>query len=184
MKIYKLNLDVDNYQGCFINETNLTKRDFKEINRGRKLTFKEGCITFNYANNEGLKIGDVIRCWDFRGLLINNRTYNIFNKNEKFEIQYIRFQDDFILLNNLKVIDALNNNKTVFEYLDNDIIGVEKYCFKMLDFPPLFQTSRLDGIVDMKYFVTDEFLNIVNENQLKGFKFVEVWDSENEKRRT
>ena len=41
MKIYKLNLDVDNYQGCFINETNLTKRDFKEINRGRKLTFKE-----------------------------------------------------------------------------------------------------------------------------------------------
>ena len=23
MKIYKLNLDVDNYQGCFINETNL-----------------------------------------------------------------------------------------------------------------------------------------------------------------
>lgn len=117
MKIYKLNLDVDNYQGCFINETNLTKRDFKEINRGRKLTFKEGCITFNYANDEGLKIGDVIRCWDFRGLLINNRTYNIFNKNEKFEIQYIRFQDDFILLNNLKVIDALNNNKTVFEYL-------------------------------------------------------------------
>ena len=60
MKIYKLNLDVDNYQGCFINETNLTKRDFKEINRGRKLTFKEGCITFNYANDEGLKIGDVI----------------------------------------------------------------------------------------------------------------------------
>lgn len=102
MKIYKLNLDVDNYESCFINETNLTKRDFKEINRGRKLTFKEGCITFNYANNEGLKIGDVIRCWDFRGLLINNRTYNIFNKNEKFEIQYIRFQDDFILLNNLK----------------------------------------------------------------------------------
>ena len=178
MKIYKLNLDVDNYQGCFINETNLTKRDFKEINRGRKLTFKEGCITFNYANDEGLKIGDVIRCWDFRGLLINNRTYNIFNKNEKFEIQYIRFQDDFILLNNLKVIDALNNDKTVFEYLDNDIIGVEKYCFKMLDFPPLFQTSRFDGIVDMKYFVTDEFLNIVNENQLKGFKFIEAWDSE------
>ncbi len=52
MKIYKLNLDVDNYQGCFINETNLTKRDFKEINRGRKLTFKEGGITFNYANME------------------------------------------------------------------------------------------------------------------------------------
>ena len=48
----------------------------------------------------------------------------------------------------------------------------------MLDFPPLFQTSRFDGIVDMKYFVTDEFLNIVNENQLKGFKFIEAWDSE------
>ena len=32
------------------------KLDFKEINRGRKLTFKEGCITFNYANDEGLKI--------------------------------------------------------------------------------------------------------------------------------
>ena len=31
MKIYKLNLDVDNYQGCFINETNLTKRDFKGL---------------------------------------------------------------------------------------------------------------------------------------------------------
>ena len=50
MKIYKLNLDVDNYQGCFINETNLTKRDFKEINRGRKLTFKE---ELNKLKNSG-----------------------------------------------------------------------------------------------------------------------------------
>lgn len=178
MKIYQLNLDVNNYLGCFVEETTLTKKDFREINRARELSFNDGCITLKYADDDELKLGDVLRCWDFIGFIINDRAYKLFSNNPKLKAQYIKFQDDFILLNNLLVIDALDNEKTEFEYFEDDIIGVEKYAFNQLDYPPLFQTSRLDGLVDMDYFVTDEFINFVNDNNIKGFLFKEVWDSE------
>ena len=59
-----------------------------------------------------------------------------------------------------------------------DIIGVEEYSFKQLDYPPLFQISLPNGYIPIFYFVTDEFIDIVNRNNIKGFKFEKIWDSE------
>ena len=98
--------------------------------------------------------------------------------NNKIQAQYIKFQKDFILLNNTLVIDGLNSAKTKYEYFENDIIGVEEYSFKQLDYPPLFQISLPNGYIPIFYFVTDEFIDIVNRNNIKGFKFEKIWDSE------
>lgn len=174
MKIYKLNLDVDNYKGCYIDNTNISKDDLDKISTGEPLDFNNGCISFSFDDNKHLKSGDVFNCWDFIGILINDRAREILSKNEKINAQFIKFQDDINLFNNLQIVDALDAEKTEFEYFEGDIIGVEKYVFKKMDFPPLFQLKLPDGYVEIFYFVTDEFINFVNENNIKGFLFEEM----------
>ena len=98
--------------------------------------------------------------------------------NPQLLIITLKLQENFILINNLFVIDCLDNEKTEYEYFEKDIIGVEKYSFKQLDYPPLFQITLPNGYVELFYFVTDEFIKIINDNDIKGFLFEEVWDSE------
>lgn len=174
MKIYKLNLDVDNYKGCYIDNTNISKDDLDKISTSEPLDFNNGYISFSFDDNKHLKSGDVFNCWDFVGILINDRAREILSKNEKINAQFIKFQDDINLFNNLQIVDALDAEKTEFEYFEGDIIGVEKYVFKKMDFPPLFQVKLPNGYVEIFYFVTDEFINFVNENNIKGFLFEEM----------
>ena len=55
---------------------------------------------------------------------------------------------------------------------------MEEYSFKQLAYPPLFQITLPDGYVELDYFVTDEFIKFINDNNIKGFKFEQVWDNE------
>lgn len=178
MKIYKLNLDVDNYESCFIEETNISEDIFDTLCTATPLSFENETVHFRYSGKDDKKIGDVLNCWDFCGYLINDKLCNLLATNNKIQAQYIKFQKDFILLNNTLVIDGLNSAKTKYEYFENDIIGVEEYSFKQLDYPPLFQISLPNGYIPIFYFVTDEFIDIVNKNNIKGFKFEKIWDSE------
>lgn len=174
MKIYKLNADPDNYKGCFITHTKLSDNDLDKISTGEPLNFCDGSISFRFADKEGLKYGDAFNCWDFCGFLINDRTREIFSKNEKINAQFIKFEDNINLLNNLQLVDALDAEKTEFEYFETDIVGVNKYVFKEMDFPPLFQLTLPNGYAEIFYFVTDEFIKLVNENNIKGFLFKEM----------
>ena len=79
-------------------------------------------------------------------------------------------------MNNLQIIDALDA-KTEFDYFENEIIGIEKISFKKMNYPPLFQITLPDGFVELDYYVTDEFIEYIEKNNLKGFLFKEVWDS-------
>ena len=59
----------------------------------------------------------------------------------------------------------------------NDILGVEQYYFKENNYPPLFQVKLQNQLIIRDYFVTDEFMDIVKKNNIKGLKFKEIWDS-------
>ena len=69
--------------------------------------------------------------------------------NPQLLIITLKLQENFILINNLFVIDCLDNEKTEYEYFEKDIIGVEKYSFKRLDYPPLFQITLANGYVEL-----------------------------------
>ena len=178
MRIYKLKLDVNNYKTCFIEETNVSKDYFDNICTAIPLDFEYGIVRFIYSDKDDKKRGDVLNCWDFCGYLINDKLCNLLSSKSTIKAQYIKLQENFILLNNLKILDCLDNEKTEYEYFEKDIIGVEKYSFKRLDYPPLFQITLPNGYVELFYFVTDEFIKIINDNNIKGFLFEEVWDSE------
>ncbi len=174
MKVYKLDLDVDNYRSYFIDETGLTDDDLLNFSTSEPLDFSDGCISFRLDDKKYKKIGDVFNCWDFIGILINDRARELFSKNEKINAQFIKFQDDINLFNNLQIVDALDAEKSEFKYFEDEIMGVKKYVFKQMDFPPLFQLTLPNGYAEIFYFVTDEFINLVNENNIKGFLFKEM----------
>ena len=178
MRIYKLKLDVDNYKTCFIEGTNVSKDCFDNLCTATSLDFEYETVRFRYSDKDDKKRGDVLHCWDFCGYLINDKLYSLLSSKRTIKAQYIKLQENIILINNLFVIDCLDNEKTKYEYFEKDIIGVEKYSFKRLDYPPLFQITLPNGYVELFYFVTDEFIKIINDNNIKGFLFEEVWDSE------
>ena len=75
------------------------------------LSFGNETVHFRYSGKDDKKIGDVLNCWDFCGYLINDKFCNLLATNNKIQAQYIKFQKDFILLNNTLVIDGLNSAK-------------------------------------------------------------------------
>jgi hypothetical protein len=60
-------------------------------------------------------------------------------------------------------------------------VGFEKYSFyqEKVEDEHIFRIY-LDDRIQSKVFVTDQFKETVESNHLTGFKFIEVWNSENQ----
>ncbi|MED1092697.1 imm11 family protein [Bacillus paramycoides] len=91
-------------------------------------------------------------------------------ENEKYNVIHV-----------LRVLDALNVDNTIFKKLNSGlIIGCEEFSF----IPSVVQNEMVFKVYINKkihpnyLLVSDEFRNMVLESDLKGFEFVEVWDSE------
>ena len=177
MKIYILKTDIDNYRGCYLKKTLVDRKIFRKLNKGNELTLTPE-IQLEYDKENTNPVGDICECYDFTAYFINNKCKTIFLGIPRFNMQFISINDDFILCNNLEVIDSLDKHKTKFKYFESDIFGVEQYFFKDYDYPPLFQVKLPNSLIIRDYLVTNDFVRIVNDNNLKGFLFEEVWDSE------
>lgn len=180
MKLFRLKNDSNNYRTCYLEGTKLTDDILFNFLSGKEIFLKSTKMTLVYAKDETTEPGDLKLCWDFCGFIISKKAAQIFQSYNSIKCQYLLLQDDFILFNNLYVIDVLDYSNTIFEYNDGEIFGVEKYSFQEKNYPLLFQIKLPSGIAEMDYFVTEEFIKIVEENDLKGFLFEEVWDSEKE----
>ena len=178
MKIYELDIDVDNFRTCFIKETSLGKKELRSLNKGVPVSLGDNTINFVFDKECNNPIGNVYLCWDMRAFLVDKVFYDLFSKIEDSNIQFIELQDNFYLFNNLTVIDALDVEKTEFKTFEDIIIGVEKPAFLKQQYPFLFQVIEPTGFVVRDYYVTDEFKKIIEDNNIKGFLFKELWDSE------
>ncbi|WP_166241034.1 imm11 family protein [Paenibacillus turpanensis] len=87
----------------------------------------------------------------------------------------------FYAVNVIRVIDALDYEKSVVEYVEgnpNLFKGVSQFAFKLeaiRDYP----IFKIPEYKKLRVFVTDSFKEAVEANHLKGFTFELVWDSEN-----
>ena len=129
MKIYLLDKDVDNFRSCFIKDTSLEEKELRAFNTGRPLSINDNTIDFSFDKERDSLIGNVFHCWDMKGFLVDEIFYNLFSKINNSNIQFIKFQDNFYLFNNLNVISALDMNKTEFEILQGIIVGIKKHIF-------------------------------------------------------
>ena len=85
----------------------------------------------------------------------------------------------FFAINNLELIDALDQSKTEYKYFEGELMDIAKHAFKSnKNYPLLFQIKWPRGIYRNQLYVSEEFINIINENNIQGFDFQQIWDSD------
>lgn len=173
MKIYMLKSDIDNYKGCFLQDEKIDKSLVKGFNKGEELSVSPE-VKFVYDKETKNPAGDICECYDCRGYFISSKCEAALKNVSKIKAQYLHINDDFILFNNLIVLNKLDKSKTDFKYFENDILGVNKYYFEDFDYPPVFQVTLPNGLTVRDYFVTEEFVKIIKDNNLNGFLFEEI----------
>lgn len=90
---------------------------------------------------------------------------------------------NYYLVNILRNIDGLNVEKCEFEKTLGIIISkIKKYSFKKESLKyPIFNVV-IENKIFNEIYVTDEFKNYVEEVNIEGFEFIEVFDFENEEK--
>jgi len=90
---------------------------------------------------------------------------------------------NYYLVNILRSIDGLNVEKCEFEKTLGIIISkIKKYSFKKESLQyPIFNVV-IENKIFNEIYVTDEFKNYVEEVNIEGFEFIEVFDFENEEK--
>lgn len=180
MKIWKLDFELDKYD----NLTLLNKIDIDEIQSFDGRTKKE-----QWGNPEVVKLEPEkgLSLSDAPGFyahipVFNYKTITILSKYLCLDTEILPLQNNenrFFAINITKVLDCINYDKSEFKMFKDGkrILRFKKYSFL---------EDKIDGNNIFKIkdeplgnpFVTDEFRNAVIINELTGFIFKLVWDSE------
>lgn len=181
MKIWLLELDVNKY-----NSFNGYKVE-EELN----IRFFGSSLVSNWstpiieAYYKKRKIADVS---DFSSgaPLFNEKAVKMLNEfiNENIELLPAYFDNDkYYVVNIVNVIDALDYEMSEFKRFETgEISRCTKYHFK----PQIVKEQHIFKILfknSIDIFVSDKFKKRVEEFKLKGFIFVEVWNSEEDSTR-
>ncbi|MDM5190331.1 hypothetical protein QUF99_24205 [Bacillus sp. DX4.1] len=87
----------------------------------------------------------------------------------------------YYIINVLNAIDAIDYEKAILKKLRSGlVIDFKKYVFlpNMVKNQTIFKVYLNEILYIPSVFVSDEFRNTILKSDLKGFEFVEVWDSE------
>ncbi|MGG2134689.1 DUF1629 domain-containing protein [Bacillus sp. S2(2024)] len=186
MKIWELKSSTDDYQSFHL-------LNYKEDNKYFKKQFNSKGKLSNSWTDIFIKLEDKgtrSDCPIFLGKsgvrMISGKAKQILEPLIGDNVEFLPLihtitNEKYYAIHVLNVLDALDSDNTVFEKLSSGlIIGCEKYSF----IPSIVQNQAIFKIYINKIihptaiFVSDEFRNAVLESDLKGFEFVEVWDSE------
>lgn len=183
MKIWSLEEDVNHYEHITLEHKNkLNWIDLGAMFNGRSLKDNWIPIRVCLIEHKGkLKRGDMPYLSPGKPVFSKNAVTilkDLLDENsETLPIEY-DLQKLFII-NITNHIEAINYEKSDIEFMPDGkrILSVNKYSFviEKIKNQHIFKISnQLYGTV----FVSDEFRNKVIQSGLEGFKFIEVWDSE------
>lgn len=190
MKIWKVKVDFgpnEDFEDIQLADTsNKFTDEFKEsVYCGKRTNGKFDNVEVNILGGN-LKT-DHPKLWNaYQTMVLSKRGLNALKDILKDSVEIIPLQckgREYFVVNILNIINALNYNKSEFEVFPSGlVVDVTKYSFlkEKLEGVNIFKIFLNDRISVTKIFVSETFKNIVEENELKGFKFEEVWDSEND----
>lgn len=95
-------------------------------------------------------------------------------------IHCIENDEDYYIVNVTNIVDCFDYERAEFDRYENSgrIMWFKKYSF----IPEKLQNLKLFKLIDEPQrdpFVTEEFMNKIEEKNLTGFKLKLVWDSDN-----
>ena len=176
MKIWHLNFELDQFDNL-IPEREFTVDEIKSFD-GRSHLNKWNPIKVKRMEPEkGLDLSDAP---GFNIPVFSRKAmeclYPLISNN--VEILPLDFDEgDYFVINVTTVLDAIDYEKSVYKTFRDGkrIMAFKKYAF----IPEVVKNTSIFKISDEKTryaFVSDEFKQIVEKNNLTGFKFVLVWD--------
>ena len=133
----------------------------------------------SHHTEEGKAMGDVYPV-EVSAVVINEKCYKLIKPYIKDSVQVLNAKnksEKLYVLNVTKVIDCLDKETSVLKLFPSSgrIMRVEKYAFYR-DFLKDTFIFKIPEEVHTHPYVTEEFKTIIEQNGIKGFKFVPVWE--------
>ena len=129
----------------------------------------------------GKEVGDVLPV-EVSAVVVNERCFNIIKLYIQGAVQVLnakRETQQIFALNVTEIRDCLDREKSKLKLFSSSgrIMRIEKYAFRreMLSNAFIF---KIPEEVHTHPYVTDDFKNLIEQNGIKGFKFVLVWQDE------
>lgn len=185
MKVWNLTADMDGYESFkFKNEEKDFLRNFKnEMSKGEKIKGK-----FDNFELEIIDTGessDLPRFWNYIGTLVfSERAKKCLEAYLEDCVEFIPVkyeQINYYMLNVVRIADAIDYDCATFRKLDTGlVVGMDKYAFKkdVIKNINMFKVLLNGRIYDSEIYISSELKEKIEEFNLKGFKFTEMWDSD------
>lgn len=182
MKIWKLGIEFGNFKTYMITEKDKEKCEKLAscINLGKK--------TSNAFDGEEIVVydgdikADFSHVWGIGNQVLNENAKNVLNDTLENNAELVVMQaeeEKLYLLNVFNIIDVLNHELSEIRYTPTGpAIEVKKYEFKaeLVGKNDIFKIYLEGRVYPCDVFVSDKFKRIVEENNLTGFSFTEVWE--------
>ena len=182
MKIWSLEEDINNYEHITLAEGNDTNWiDFRDMFQGKRIKENWTPIEVHLIEHKGsLKRGDMPYLSPGKPVF-TSRAVKILSDllQGSTEILPIKYElQELFIVNVVNFIDAIDYEKSDIEYMRDGrrIMCVNKFSF-IIDNVKNQHIFKIYNQLHGSVFVSDEFRNKVLESELKGFKFIEVWDT-------
>ncbi|MBN2878406.1 MAG: hypothetical protein JXN65_02140 [Clostridia bacterium] len=184
MRIWKLKVEFGNYESLklFFNDDYLEELKFKTDNAKSILEEDIDSKINKIEVIEGEERGDHPKIWNLMFIpAISRKGKEAIKDLVKNNCEFVRFthkNEPYYLINILTVLDAVDYEKSVLDiYNTGLVVGFKKHAFKkdVIEGHNIFKIYLNGKIVNTEIFVSDDFKKVVEQAELKGFKFVEVW---------
>ncbi|MCT4583684.1 MAG: hypothetical protein N4A54_02055 [Peptostreptococcaceae bacterium] len=155
----------------------------KDMRLGQNIKNKYRDIKINKIDGE-IK-SDNPMFWTLPGVLMfSKRAKDVLEEIIKDDVEFVEanYEDEiYYLVNILSFLDIIDFEKSTLRTLKSGLISeVKKYELRksVLENQKIFKfyLNNQKNVVDI--LVTDEFKKAVEENNLSGFKFIEVWSND------
>ena len=129
----------------------------------------------------GKETGDVLPV-DISAVVVNERCFNIIKPYIQDAVQVLSAKSKkqkLFALNVTAVRDCLDYDNSKLKHFSSSgrIMRIEKYAFRRKILSNAF-IFKIPEEVHTHPYVTDDFKNLIEQNGIKGFKFVLVWQDE------
>lgn len=132
----------------------------------------------SHHTESGKGTGDVYPV-EISAVVINEKCYRLIKPYIKDSVQVLQAKsksEQLYVLNVTRVIDCLDKDNAVLKFFPSSgrIMKVEKYAF----YKDMLKGAFIFKIPEEVYthpYVTEEFKTIIEQNDIKGFKFIPVW---------
>ena len=185
MEIFRLIADVGEYKsvGLVNNDKAFLKQFRNDILMGRALNGKYDYIELEIV--DGKNDSDFIMLWSVMGIgVFSCKAKQCLEDVMKNCVEFIpaRLKNEIVYITNvISILDAIDIEKSKIQRLKTGlIIGLEEYCFvsEKISDNNFFKILLNNSIYTTEIFVTSEFRAIVEKNNLLGFSFEKVWQSD------